>query len=114
LANERLEGGLVNFFSFVNIDRPAHVSVETRVEETGRILERRALGEGKLHDILVGLAAVLVSSATTATQYAFEDRSVRFSRSTPITRSSECRSRAPSLGRGWKSKEKGVAVKAAA
>src|SRR5881409_12131 len=57
LANERLEGGLVNFFSFVDVDRAAYVSVETRVEETGRILQRRALGEGKLHDILVGLAS---------------------------------------------------------
>src|SRR5882724_11793358 len=56
LANERLEGGLVNFFSFVDVDRAAYVSVETRVEETGRILQRRALGEGKLHDILVGFA----------------------------------------------------------
>src|SRR6202521_6037588 len=56
LANERLEGGLVNFFSFVDIDRAACGSVETRVEETGRILQRRALGEGKLHDVLVGFA----------------------------------------------------------
>src|SRR5436853_5936409 len=56
LANERLEGGLVNFFSFVDVDRPAYVSLETRVEETGRILQRRALGEGKLHDILIGFA----------------------------------------------------------
>src|SRR5207302_3090283 len=54
LANERLEGGLVNFFSFVDVDRAAYVSVETRVEETGRILQRRALGESKIHDTLVG------------------------------------------------------------
>jgi hypothetical protein len=33
------------------------VPVETRVEETGRILQKRALGEGKLHDILVGFAS---------------------------------------------------------
>src|ERR1035437_4348089 len=33
LANERLEGGLVDFFSFVDVDRAACVSVETRVEE---------------------------------------------------------------------------------
>src|SRR5438105_1737148 len=57
LANERLEGGLVNFFAFVDVDRAAYVSVETRVEETGRILQRRALGEGKLHDTLVGFAS---------------------------------------------------------
>ena len=35
LANERLEGGLVNFFSFADVDRAAYVSLETRVEETG-------------------------------------------------------------------------------
>src|SRR5438034_5428324 len=56
LANERLEGGLVHFFAFVDVDRAAYVSVETRVEETGRILQRRALGEGELHDTLVGFA----------------------------------------------------------
>src|SRR5262245_49674849 len=44
LANECLEGGLVNFFSLVDVDRATCVSVETRVEETGRILQRRALG----------------------------------------------------------------------
>src|ERR1017187_5972401 len=57
LANKRLEGGLVNFFFFVDVDRAACVSVETRAEETRRILQRRALGEGKLHDILVGFAS---------------------------------------------------------
>src|SRR5258706_7511818 len=57
LPNERLEGGLVDFFSFVDVDRAAYVSLETRVEETSRILQRRALGEGKLHDILVGFAS---------------------------------------------------------
>src|SRR5436305_1532532 len=57
LANECLEGRLVNFFSFVDVDRAAYVSVETRVEETSRILQRRAFGEGKLHDILVGFAS---------------------------------------------------------
>src|SRR5262245_61481174 len=56
LANQRLEGGLVDFFSFADVDRAAYVSVETRVEETDRILQGRALGEGELHDVLVGLA----------------------------------------------------------
>src|SRR5206468_2536813 len=56
LANERLEGGFVDFFSFGDVDRAADVSVEARIEETGRILERRAPGEGELHDLLVGLA----------------------------------------------------------
>jgi hypothetical protein len=31
LANKRLEGGLVNLLSFVDVDRAAHVSIETRV-----------------------------------------------------------------------------------
>src|SRR5438270_7179177 len=57
LANEHLEGGLVNFCSFVDVDCAACASLETRVEETRRILQRRALGEGKLHDILVGFAS---------------------------------------------------------
>src|SRR5881628_3705569 len=57
LANQCLEGGRVNFFSFVDVDRAAYVSGETRVEETGRILQKRALGEGKLHGILVGFAS---------------------------------------------------------
>src|SRR5260370_41255148 len=56
LTNERLEGRLVHFFSFIDVDRAAYVSVETRVEEMGGILQRRALGEGKLHDTLVGFA----------------------------------------------------------
>src|ERR1700678_3135630 len=55
-ANERLEGGLVDFFSIVDVDRAANGAVETRVEETGRILQGRALGEGELHDLLVGFA----------------------------------------------------------
>src|SRR5205814_2233081 len=57
LANQHLEGGLVNFSSFVDVDRAACVSAETRVEETGGILQGRALGEGKLHDILVGFSS---------------------------------------------------------
>ena len=42
MANERLESGLVNCLSFVNIDCTAHIAVETRIEETSRILQRRA------------------------------------------------------------------------
>src|SRR5712671_5323027 len=57
LANERLEGGFVNLFSFVDVDRAACVSVETRIEETGGILQRRTLQEGKLHDVLIGFAS---------------------------------------------------------
>ncbi len=34
LANQRLEGELVNFLCFVDVDRPAHVSVETRARQS--------------------------------------------------------------------------------
>src|SRR5258706_15790001 len=57
LANERLEGGLVNFFSFGDVDRAAYVSIEARVEEAGRGLQKRALCGGKLHDLLLGFAS---------------------------------------------------------
>src|SRR4026207_2205867 len=40
----------------MDVDRAADVSLEARVEETGRILQRRALGEGQLHDLLVRFA----------------------------------------------------------
>src|SRR6185436_2743566 len=53
----RLEGGRVDLLSLADVDRAAYVSVETRVEETGRILQGRALGEGQLHVILVGFAS---------------------------------------------------------
>src|SRR5262245_14894935 len=56
LANERFEGGCINLFPFADVDRASCASLETRVEETGRILQRRALEEGQLHDVLVGLA----------------------------------------------------------
>src|SRR3954468_7572778 len=36
-----------------DVDRAAHVAVETRVEEAGRILQRRALGERQLDDALI-------------------------------------------------------------
>src|SRR5436190_9530439 len=55
-ANQRLEGGRVDVFSLVDVDRPARVSLEARVEQTGRILQGGALGEGELHDLRVGLA----------------------------------------------------------
>src|SRR5688572_15747487 len=57
LANERLEGRLVNLHSFVDVDRTADVSFETGVEETAGILQGCALGEGQLHGLFVGLAS---------------------------------------------------------
>src|ERR1043166_6612559 len=56
LAHQRLEGGRVDCFPFVDIERAAYVAVETRVEQTGGVLQRRALGEGQLHGMLVGFA----------------------------------------------------------
>src|SRR5438034_10136525 len=37
LADEHLEGGLVNVSSFVDVDSAPYVSIETRVDETCRI-----------------------------------------------------------------------------
>jgi hypothetical protein len=56
LANERLEGGLVNFFSFVDVDRAACVAVETRVEETGQGGSPLAHAEPKPEDVRAWLA----------------------------------------------------------
>jgi hypothetical protein len=47
LANERLEGELVNFFTFVDANRATNVAVEIRVEEKREILQRRAHREGQ-------------------------------------------------------------------
>ena len=66
-----LKADCVNCFSFVDVDRAAYVSVEARVEETGRILQRRALGEGQLHGFLVGFAGA-------------DDPVVRPDRNTPL------------------------------
>ena len=56
LTDERLERGLVERFSFMDVDGAADVSLEARVEETGRVFQRRAIGEGQFHGVLVGLA----------------------------------------------------------
>src|SRR4030095_15475820 len=56
LPNECLKGGFVNVFSLADVDRAANVSVEARVEETTRILQRRTVCEGELHHALVGFA----------------------------------------------------------
>src|SRR6185295_4122612 len=42
LANERLECGSVDVFTFVDVDRAACIALEARVEQAGRILQRRA------------------------------------------------------------------------
>src|SRR5579885_2942367 len=56
-ADERREGGRVNFFSLVDIDRTPYVSFEARVEKTGWIFKGRALGESQLYDLFVGFAS---------------------------------------------------------
>jgi len=48
LANERLEGGRVNFFSLADVDRAAYFAIEARVEKPRWILQGRALREGPL------------------------------------------------------------------
>src|ERR1043166_1770122 len=55
-ANQRLQGALVYLVAFVEIDGPARVPVKAGIEEARRILQRRSLGEGHFHHVLVGLA----------------------------------------------------------
>src|SRR5258706_10360111 len=57
LAYQRHEGGLIDFNSLGDVDGAAYLAVETGVEESGRILQRRAPGEGELYNFLVGLAS---------------------------------------------------------
>src|SRR5262245_41080198 len=55
-ANERLQRLLVYLLALMEVDGTPCVPLETRVEEARRILQGRPLGEGHLHDVLVGLA----------------------------------------------------------
>src|SRR5215212_1846015 len=55
-ANEGHQRLLVDLLAFPNVDRAPGVAFQARVEEAVRVLERRALGEGHLHEALVGLA----------------------------------------------------------
>src|SRR4029079_3586897 len=55
-ADQRDERLLVDLLSLVNVDRPPRVALQARVEQAGRIVERRALEERQLDDALVGLA----------------------------------------------------------
>src|SRR6185436_7184516 len=55
-ADQRLEGLLIDLLPLMEIDRPPGVAFEAGVEESCRVLERRALEERQLHDLLVRLA----------------------------------------------------------
>src|SRR4051794_29738212 len=54
--DEPLERLLVDLLALLEVDRTPRVDLQAGVEETRRVLQRRALGEGRLHDALVGLA----------------------------------------------------------
>ena len=51
-ANQFLEGGLAELFSFANVDGSARVPFETGVEKLVRVPERSASEEGELDDLL--------------------------------------------------------------
>src|SRR4051812_1710008 len=55
-ADESLQRLIVDLLALVEVDGAPRVSLETGVEEARRVLERRPLGEGHLHDVLVRLA----------------------------------------------------------
>src|ERR1700716_1502697 len=54
-ANERLQRLFINLVALMEIDGTPGVAFEAGVEEARRVLQRGALGEGHLHDILVRL-----------------------------------------------------------
>src|SRR6185437_14987901 len=49
-ANERLERLLIDLLAFMDVDGASGTAFQARIEETGGILQRRAFGEGHLHD----------------------------------------------------------------
>src|SRR3954452_4485506 len=55
-SHELLERVSVDLVALGNVDRAPRAALEARVEEPGRIVERRPLGEGQLHLSLVRLA----------------------------------------------------------
>src|SRR5262249_20345774 len=54
-ANQSLESLRVNLVAFVKIDGAPGVAFQDRVEKARRVIQRRALGEGHLHRVLVGI-----------------------------------------------------------
>src|SRR5205807_8848781 len=55
-ADQRLEGLGVHLLALAYVDRAPRVPVEARAEELGRVVQRGALHEGQLDDLLVRLA----------------------------------------------------------
>src|SRR5262249_46596269 len=55
-ANERLQGLFINLVALMDIDGTPGVAFEAGIEQACRVFQRSALGEGQLHDGLVGLA----------------------------------------------------------
>src|SRR5262245_44646773 len=56
-ADEIFQSRLIEFVAFVDVAGAPDVPVETGIEETGRVLQRRSLGKGHLDGVLVGLAS---------------------------------------------------------
>src|SRR5690606_34219771 len=54
--NERNEGAFIDRFTLAYINRPAHIAFKACIEDMSRVIERRAMGESQLHDLLVSLA----------------------------------------------------------
>src|SRR5437762_3272909 len=48
-ADERLQREFVDRVALMQVNRAPRASVQTRVEEPGRVIERRSAGEGHLH-----------------------------------------------------------------
>jgi len=55
-ADKGFEGGLVDFFVFVDVDGAADVAFEAGVEKFGGIFERGAFGEGEFYGGFVGFS----------------------------------------------------------
>src|SRR5215467_12156710 len=55
-ADEIPQGRLIDLVAFVYVDGAPDVPVETGIEETGRVSQRRSLGKCHLDSVLVGLS----------------------------------------------------------
>lgn len=53
LADEVLQGRLIDLVAFINVDRAPDVPFEARVEQACWVFQRRSLGKGHLHGVLV-------------------------------------------------------------